>query len=100
MKKNFHSLIYSQRSNLMTVQRYEMGDFDLRQIWRSQILIDPLPEAIKFYVDFNNSLPTDYVANSISWPICSERMSDFIIERSPASIQLIRSEERRVGKEC
>jgi hypothetical protein len=87
--KIFHSLIYSQRSNLMTVQRYEMGDFDLRQVWRSQVLADPLPEKVRLYVNFKDSLPTDYVANPISWPICSERMTAFLVKRSPDCIQLI-----------
>jgi hypothetical protein len=95
--KKFHSLIYSQHSNLMTVQIYEMGDFDLRQIWRSKILTEPLPETVRFYVDFKDSLPTDYVANPTSWPICSERMTAFLVKRSPDCIQVIDAPLFEVG---
>jgi hypothetical protein len=79
----FRELIIGDRDDdeYRVVGGGETGGFDVREFWRGVRYEGLLPPTVRLDVE---GTPCDFVANPISWPICSSRMAD-VIERWAAN---------------
>jgi ABC-type spermidine/putrescine transport system permease subunit I len=70
--KNYHCLTFdSSRNDLISVLYYEMGDFNLSNLWGGKQNIS-ISNGIQFFIDNKGNFP-DLMGNPISWLICSDK---------------------------
>jgi hypothetical protein len=87
--KTFYEMTYSGAEDLMIVERDELHQFDIRLLWQGKLLKEALPRSVRLYVDGRRASGTDYVANRLSWPVCSQRFADLLLPLAEEDIQLL-----------
>src|SRR3989338_3494998 len=84
----FHELIYnSEDQEEQTVIERQTGDIDITVFWDGKFYKGNIPKSVKLFVD-RRANHTDYLANSISWPIVSKRFLDLINKFAEKDIQV------------
>lgn len=72
----------------MSVSEYKMGRFDLTSFWEGKRFPrNKISKAVRLTVE-NEHAPCDYVANPISWPICSQTFLDLILRFAERDVQV------------
>ncbi|HKS38603.1 MAG TPA: DUF1629 domain-containing protein [Verrucomicrobiae bacterium] len=75
----FYKVIYNDfPEDSISVEQYVLGDFDHTVFWQSKAFPEALPESVRNYVNSGKAKPVDYLANPLSWPICSDRLMELI----------------------
>ena len=71
--RQFYKLIpYDAKQELQFVAKYDLGDFDHTMLWKSHHVPESLLQRVKLFLTMGEA--ADYVANPLSWPICSSRL--------------------------
>jgi hypothetical protein len=100
--KKFYQPTYDEDHRHMVVVDYERADFDITSFWHGVPYDGALPSNIRLYVNASKPVAPDFLANPISWPICSDRLVRVLQQRS-YDLQLFdaplfdRSTNRRIG---
>jgi len=89
MKQQVYDLTYNEDDDPMTIDKDRLGGFDITQLWRGKPLEKPVPSTVRLYVNANKADKTDYVPNSFSWPICSQRFIDLLLPLAMEDIQIL-----------
>lgn len=77
MKELFQLTIDASRTDLMSVVKYDLADFDLTLFWGKGKIEKKLPESVKLLVNKQAGREPDLLGNPISWHIASERLINF-----------------------
>ena len=80
--KTFYQVTYDEDRRHMVVVDYECADFDITNFWHGAPYDGALPSNIRLYVNVSKPVAPDFLANPISWPICSERLVRVLQQRS------------------
>src|SRR5262249_20684408 len=72
--------------NLAQVIHYRLGGFDHTTLWDGGFIDAGIPQEVRLFLGPGNS--ADYIANPLSWPICSTRLVDFLSKRAPKDFQM------------
>jgi hypothetical protein len=67
----------------------ELDGFDVSAFWMGQRFQGPVPPTVRLYVD-DDAAP-DYVANPISWEICSSRMAAVVERLAGPDVQFVKA---------
>jgi hypothetical protein len=88
--RNFYEITFdSNRDDLMVLERDELGTFDIRCFWHGQRLGGQLPVELELYVNASKAALCDYVANYLSWSICSQRLVDLFLSVAQSDIEVV-----------
>jgi hypothetical protein len=85
MRQFFRLLSYDSEEILTQVVDYVLQDIDPAEFWRGRRACEPRPGAIKLIL--RPGLPSDYLANPLSWPIGSLQLAKVLNRRAPANLQ-------------
>jgi len=90
MSDYYKVLVDTDRRDLMRISSYELGGFDYRLLWSAKPLQGTLHcdaiSHVRLFVEKTNRAG-DFVANPLSWPICSDRFVEIIRAHSPSAIE-------------
>jgi hypothetical protein len=86
--KSYYLVVQEECEDYMSVCDYDIGEFEIYSLWQGKILTTPVPPGARLYVESSSATPFDYLGNPLSWPICSDRLTDVILAKAPKDIQL------------
>lgn len=84
----YHKLLHYPRRDERTVNDYDVGDFDLTELWKGDIVPDGLPPTIRIYVGNNGDYLPDLLLNPISWLIVSPRLCHVLTLHAGGDLQV------------
>ncbi len=87
--KKLYDLIYdTTKRNQKNVAEYDDNDFDITVFWQGKTYNETIPKSVRLYVDSKKPTFPDFMANPISWLICSERLVNIFQARASNCLQL------------
>jgi hypothetical protein len=88
MTKKVYELTYYEDHQPMVVESAQRGQFDITRLWRGKPLGSPIPRTVRLYVNAGKAGMTDYVPNTLSWPVCSQRFIDLLSPLAESDFEL------------
>ena len=87
--KKFYKVIYDEdiKRKQIVVEDYDTGSFNMTTFWHGVTYNSFIPSDVRLYLNSKKPVAPDYLANPISWPICSERLVNIFQERASKYIQ-------------
>jgi hypothetical protein len=86
--RKFHRLLrYDPEDKLTRVVEHSLANFDPTLLWEGARLVEAIPPSARLLVGPGE--PSDYMANPLSWLICSQRFVDILIARAGQDLQVV-----------
>src|SRR5258708_5437873 len=88
--KLYHELMLrTVQADSQGVSSYELSGFDSTLLWECRPFSGPLPSDLRLLV--RPGKPVDYLANPLSWPLCSDRLVDILGKRCSLDYQILQA---------
>lgn len=84
--KYYRLVLKNQEEDCVIVNHYDLKGFDLRKLWRGEI-IEKWNQEMCFYYD-KDGLILDYMPNVLSWFIFSDKVIDVLNELNIKEVQI------------